>query len=242
MAARAAGVLHQLAQGINARPAQIIAFADAVAIGEARPETARHILDVDRLETRLRAGEENERQPALELGEGIEKLVLRPEYHRRPEHRHRLLVLRCEHPGLAFALGTQVLTGSVGVGVQRTHVQQARHASLDARLDDFFRELDVGACELRSIGAARAPMQDPDEIHDRVAASGELRECVRFVHVGLDHIDRRQENQVLGPLAPARGHDDEVLVFDELAHEMPADKAAAADDQNATHAAARGKR
>jgi hypothetical protein len=33
-----------------------------------------------------------------------------------------------------------------------------------------------------------------------------------------------------------------VPVFDELAHEMPADKAAAADDKNATHAAARGKR
>jgi hypothetical protein len=29
-----------------------------------------------------------------------------------------------------------------------------------------------------------------------------------------------------------------VLVFDELAHEMPADEAAAADDQNATHGAA----
>jgi hypothetical protein len=43
---------------------------------------------------------------------------------------------------------------------------------------------------------------------------------------------------VFGTLAPARGHDDGVLVFDELAHEMPADKAAAADDQNATHGAA----
>jgi len=58
------------------------------------------------------------------------------------------------------------------------------------------------------------------------------------VHVGLDDVDRGQKNQVLGALAPACGHDDEVLVFDELAHEMPADKAAAADDQNATHGAA----
>src|SRR5216684_3452869 len=92
VAARASGVLHELAQGINVRPAQIIAFADAVAIGEARPETARHIFDVYGLETRLWAGEENDGQPALEFGEGVEKLVLRSEYHRRPEYRHRQLV------------------------------------------------------------------------------------------------------------------------------------------------------
>src|SRR2546425_12212519 len=69
VAARASGVLHELAQGINARPAQIIAFADAVAIGEAGPETARHILDVHGLEARLRAGEEEKWQPGSELGE-----------------------------------------------------------------------------------------------------------------------------------------------------------------------------
>src|SRR5205814_8723032 len=112
----------------------IIAFADAVAVGEARPEPARYVLDVDRLEARLRVGKQNEREPALELGERIEKLILGAEYHRRPEHRHRLLVLGREHPGLALALGTQVLAGSVGVGMQRTHVQQARHALLAARL------------------------------------------------------------------------------------------------------------
>ncbi len=235
MAARPSGVLHELSQGISARPAQIIAFADAVAIGEARPETARHVFDVDGLETRLRAGKEYERQPALELGEGIEKLILGPEYHRRPEHRHRLLVLRCEHPGLAFALGTQVLAGAFRMRMQRTHVQQARHAPLFARLHDFFGKLDVGAREFRTVGMARSPVQDADEIHHRVAAGGELREGVRVVHVSLDHVDRRQENQVLGAFAPARGHDDRVLVFDELAHEMPADKAAAADDQNAAH-------
>jgi len=64
-------------------------------------------------------------------------------------------------------------------------------------------------------------MQDAGEIDDCVAAGGELREGLRVMHVGLDHIDRRQENQVLGTLASARGHDDEVPVFDELAHEMP---------------------
>ncbi len=183
-------VLHELAQGINARPAKIIAFADAVAIGEARPETTRHVLDVDGLEARLRAGKENEGQPALELGEGIEKLILGPEYHRGPEHRHRQLVLRCEHPGLALALGAQVLAGALGVGVQRTHVQQARHAPPIARLHDFFGKFDVGACELRSIGAARVPMQDADEIHHGVAAGSELREGLRIVHVGLDDVDR----------------------------------------------------
>ncbi len=121
------------------------------------------------------------------------------------------------------------------MSMQRTHVQQARDAPLAARLHDFFRELDVRACELRPIRAARAPVQDADEIHHRVAAGSELPEGLRIVHVRLDHVDRRQENQVLGTLAPARGHDDGVLVFDELAHEMPADKTAAADDQNAAH-------
>src|SRR2546425_2586449 len=183
VAARDTGVFHELAQGINARPAQIIAFADAVAVSEARPETARHVFDVYGLETRLWAGKEHERQPALELGEGVEKLILGPEYHRRPEHRHRLLVLGREHPGLAFALGTQVLAGAVRVGMQRTHVQQARHALLIARLDDFFGKLDVGTREFRTVGVARAPVQDADEIHYGVAAGGELREGVPGVHV-----------------------------------------------------------
>src|SRR6266853_3500853 len=238
VATRASGVLHELAQGIDARPAQIIAFSDAVAIGEARPETTRHVLDAYGLETRLRTGKEHERQPALELGESVEKLVLRSEYHRRPEYRHRKLVLRREHPGLAFALGTQVLAGALGVRMQRTHVQQARHAPFVARLHDFLRELDVGAREFRTVRTAWASMQDTDEIHHRVAAGSELDERLRIVHVGLDHVDRRQKNQVLGALAPARGHDHEVLVFGELAHDMPADKAAAADDQYATHGAA----
>src|SRR5258708_33939133 len=78
VAARASGVLHELAQGINVRPAQIIALADAVPVREARPETARHVFDVYGLEARLPAGKGHDRQPAREPREAVEELVLRP--------------------------------------------------------------------------------------------------------------------------------------------------------------------
>jgi hypothetical protein len=48
------------------------------------------------------------------------------------------------------------------------------------------------------------------------------------VHIRLHDVDGGKEDQVLRALAPARGDDDEVPIVDELAHEMPADEAAAA--------------
>ncbi len=235
VAARASGVGGQLAQRVDLRPAQVIALADAVPLGKACSEAARHVLHVHRLESRPGTGEQEQRQPALQPGEDVQEPVLGPEDHRRPECRDREIVLRREHPGLAVSLGAQVLAGALGMGVQGAHVQEARDPFLLARFDDLLRQFDVNARKFRPVGIAPPAVEDANQVRHRVAAGHELHQRFLVVHVGLDHVHRRQKDQVLRPLSLARGHHDEMPGVDELAHEMPADEAAAADNQNPAH-------
>ena len=93
----------------------------------------------------------------------------------------------------------------------------------------------VHAREIGSIGVAAPAVEDADQVHHRVAAGHEPCEGFRIVHVRLDHVHGRQEDQVLRALAPARRDDDEVRVVDELPNDVPADEAAAAENQNPTH-------
>jgi len=121
------------------------------------------------------------------------------------------------------------------VGVQRAHVHQALHALLLARLDDFLGQLDVHAREFRTVGIAPPAVENADQVDDRVAPGYQAQERFRLVHVGLHHVHRGQEDQVLRALAPARGHENDMPFVDELAHDVAADKAAAADDEDPTH-------
>jgi hypothetical protein len=127
------------------------------------------------------------------------------------------------------------LAQAFGVGVQSAHMEQAAHAVLLARFDDALGKLDVRAREGLAVGLSPSPLKNSHEVDDGVAPGGEARERFRVVYVGLDHVHGRQEYEVFGALAPASGNRNVVPVFDELAHKVPADEAAAADDHNATH-------
>ena len=70
------------------------------------------------------------------------------------------------------------------------------------------------------------------KVHHRVAPGGQLRERVRIESVDLHHVYRRQEDQVLGALAAARGNRDACTARGERGHQVPADKTGTSDDQN----------
>ena len=53
-----------------------------------------------------------------------------------------------------------------------------------------------------------------------------------FGDVGLDHLDGGQQEEVPRVVAPAGGDDDACAVGDEPGDDVPADEAAAADDQD----------
>ena len=64
------------------------------------------------------------------------------------------------------------------------------------------------------------------------ASTGATRRSsvARIVDVGVHHIDGGQQDQLLGALAPARGHAHEDLLRRQAAHDVPAQKPDAADD------------
>src|SRR5262249_39399397 len=128
----------------------------------------------------------------------------------------------------ALALGAQVLARALGVRVESAHVQQAQHALLLARLDELLGQLDVNAPEIRAVWVSAPPLEDADQVDRRVAARPELRARLGVLRIRLHDVDRGKEDQVLRALAPARRDHDEMPVVDELAHEVPADEAAAA--------------
>ena len=90
--------------------------------------------------------------------------------------------------------------------------------------DDRLRQLDVRKLETRSV-------QDACQVHDRVAALGQARERAGFAPVGLDHVHRGQQDEVLRALAPARGHGDARAARRQCGHQMAAHKSGSADDE-----------
>ena len=87
-------VLDQLAQRVRLGPAQVVALAVRVAVGQRGDDRARHVADVHRLEARLRAGEHDHRQEARQRREQVEERVLGPEDHRGAEHGDREILGR----------------------------------------------------------------------------------------------------------------------------------------------------
>jgi hypothetical protein len=48
-------------------------------------------------------------------------------------------------------------------------------------------------------------VENADQVDDRILTAHQFDECLRIVHVGLDHADRRQHDQLLGVVAVAGG-------------------------------------
>ena len=60
---------------------------------------------------------------------------------------------------------------------------------------------------VRAFEVLRGAVQDADEVDDRVLAGGQAGERRVVVDVGIDHIAGRQQDQVLGLVAPTRRHE-----------------------------------
>ena len=103
-------------------------------------------------------------------------------------------------------------------------MQHALHAGGAAGIDDALRQLGVQALEIA--------VQDSDEIDHRLLAGDEAFERAARENVGLDDVDGRQQDEVLGALAAPRRHGDAHAARSERRDEMPADKAGAPDDEH----------
>jgi hypothetical protein len=94
-------------------------------------------------------------------------------------------------------------------------------------VDHLASELDVRALE---IAGARF-VEDADQIHHCGDTACELPQGRRIVDVRLEHVDRRQQQQVLGALATARRHEDAPSIGNEASHHVAPDEAASSQDE-----------
>jgi hypothetical protein len=165
---------------------------------------------------------------ALEKRELVQQIVLGAEHDGTAENRGGERGV-ANHL-FAVAAGAQIHARTLRIGADRAHVQKPPHALRLARRDDLPRQLDMRFRELGAVRVAAPPLQDADEIDDRVRFRHEGGELRRIMHVGLDHVDGKQgEMRGIGA-APRR--DAHVLAeFDERVHEMTADEARTADQR-----------
>jgi len=80
-------------------------------------------------------------------------------------------------------------------------VQQAPHAVLAAGLHHLGRQLNVRTLE--TFAVAPRLIQDADQVHDCIQPLELVFEYGRVVHIGLDHLDRGQHQQIAVTLAVA---------------------------------------
>ena len=135
------------------------------------------------------------------------------------------------------------MTPSQAKTIQSTYIdgmQQPPDAGRTAGTHDRLRQLDVKAREVRPVvvraalvAAAAAAVENAREVDHRLAARGEALEGAGREDVGLHEIDGGQKGEVLGALAAACRHPDADAPAGKRGGEMPADKARAADDENA---------
>jgi hypothetical protein len=74
-------------------------------------------------------------------------------------------------------------------------------------------------------------VQHAHEVDDRIAASNQLIEQTGRKHVGLDDLDRGKQDEMLCAFAAARRHGHPRPARGKRRHEMPTEKAAAAEDE-----------
>jgi hypothetical protein len=156
----------------------------------------------------------------------VEELVFRPEDHRGLEHRP--VETRRRDAGFRFALAAQVSARAARVGIERAHLDQPPDPVLPARLDRRFGHPDMHSGETR----ARRLVQHADQIDHRVrtADGGSQRRGV--AHIDFGNLHAGQEEQRLGMLARATGHDDFAILVHQRIHDMTADEPGAAQDRD----------
>jgi hypothetical protein len=185
---------HDLLEGEHVRTAELVGLSDGGAVGERAHEGARHVLDADGGEARVRP---RERQPAArepeQLREAPRERISRPEDHRGAKDRVVEKRGRAGHQHLGAPLGAQILAGGAfRIRAEGAHVQQAPHAR-DARLlDQLADELDVHVAKAR----AAALVEDADEIDRDIGAGEQLAEHTRLVNVDCEQLDGRQHGEM----------------------------------------------
>ena len=110
-------------------------------------------------------------------------------------------------------------------------MNQPMHALAFASRNDFGRQFDMRAGELRAIGRATFAMQRGNEVDHAIGALDKTRELNRIEHVGFDHVDGEQ-GEMAGVIAPPGGDAHVFAHFDQSIDEMAADKTGTADDRN----------
>ncbi len=185
----------------------------------------RRVVDVERLQLRLRAEHRHHRPARNQPGEQVHEPVVLAEQHRGAHHGR--LGERRAHARLAFALGRRVAAVGARVGADRRDVDErpgpGRRRSLGRR---------AGALDLQRPlpGAERA-----DEVGRRVRALHRRGEARGIAHVAAHELDlpeAGQRAQAERLLRVALGDAQPRAAPQQLLREMRAEKAAAADQHD----------
>ena len=118
------------------------------------------------------------------------------------------MAIELPHRGFARCFGAQVFGRRIRAGFEGADVNQAGEPGHVAGGDDFLRQLDVGAGEIRPIGLAGAGIEHAHQVDHGVLAAHEGGERGGVVHVGFYHVDGGQRQQMRCAGAMAGGHGD----------------------------------
>ena len=186
----------------------------------------RDVADVDGLELHLRARQRHHRKEVQERREPVQEIVLSAEDHRRLENRPVEPGRRDGRFGLALA--REIAARPHGIGVERAHLHEPRHAGRPACGDEAPRDPDVDVGE-----RLRARLvEDSDKIDHCRRAGRERGYRRRVADVGFEYLDGRQKEQVARDHAPACRNDDAVSTIDERGDDVAADEAGSPDDHD----------
>ena len=137
----------------------------------------------------------------------------------------QLGVRRGAQPRLGGGLGAQITARRVPIRTEGAHVQHPAHSRGARGGHHLGSELGVHGVEAR----APALVQDPDEVHDRIAAGEQLTQDPRLMHVRDPQLDGVEHPQPLGARETAGGYAHPVPREREPDDQLRADKAAAAE-------------
>jgi hypothetical protein len=220
---------HQLLEGEDLRPAQLIGRA-------ARPRPCRRAAPPPRRHRPRRRARTSSAPPPISGRKGdsarkpceaVEEGILRPEHDRRPEDDGA--GKRGARPLLALGLAPRIFGGGILVGPDRRHLDEDPGLGGPRRLGT-----SLGAKGMHRIEALGAGgIENARQVDHRIGALAGRGQRGRIAHIGLHHHDLpgvAQGLQVARKVGPAAGHPDAVAAPGECAHDVPAEKARAADD------------
>ena len=231
--------LDQLLHREDLRPAQLVALAASLGLVQREMQRARDVADIHRLERRASGhGTANTGSQRVNRAKRLRKVSSGP----NTTEGRNTVTSRSSAASSArspMPLERRYSEGALGRSAQRADMQQPAHAVRAAGGDDGLRQLDMHAREIRAVvvrpalvAPAAAPVEDADQVVDRVLAGAQPLEHAGRHDVGLDHVDRRQQDEVLGALAAARGDRDAHAGGGERRDQVAADEARAAHHQH----------